>query len=396
MTSQVKSAPFHKLGDRWRLANKRLVLPVLLVAMLAAPATRELTVSVLADAFWQVAAYVAITLALYHWLSERLNHQSAFTLRLKNSRRYQVVFASVMGALPGCGGAIIVITQFVRGQLSFGSVVAVLTATMGDAAFLLLAAKPSTGLFIISIGLVVGMLSGWLVDTLHGSAFLQPQHSEATAACCRATSSGYQVPAVRWQGTFWQWLLIPSAVIALMGSFQLNTDALLHLPEGSITVLGAFFALVAMLLWSLSRDIQGYQDAVSEDPKSDKASLFQRVAQDTNFVTTWVISAFLCFEVAIKLTGWDIAASLSHWSAALPLAGVLIGLIPGCGPQILITSFYLHGAIPISAQLGNALSNDGDALFPAIALAPKAALIATLYSSLPALFVAYSYYYFFE
>lgn len=99
MASQVKSAPFQKLGYRWRLANKRLVLPVLLTAMLAAPATRELTVSVLADAFWQVAAYVAITLALYHWLSERLNHQSAFTLRLKSSRQYQVVFASVMGAV---------------------------------------------------------------------------------------------------------------------------------------------------------------------------------------------------------------------------------------------------------------------------------------------------------
>ncbi|WP_120512585.1 putative manganese transporter [Photobacterium salinisoli] len=396
MTSQVKSAPLQKLGYRWRLANKRLVLPVLLIAMLAAPATRELTVSVLADAFWQVAAYVAITLALYHWLSQKLSHQSALTLELKSSRRYQVIFASVMGALPGCGGAIIVITQFVRGQMSFGSVVAVLTATMGDAAFLLLAAKPATGLFIVSIGLIVGMLSGWLVDTLHSGAFLQPQSPETTVSCCRATSSRLQAPAVRWQGTFWQWLLIPSAVIAVMGSFQLNTDAFFHLPEGSITVMGALFALVAMLLWSLSRDIQGYRDAVSEDPKPDKASLFERVAQDTNFVTTWVISAFLCFEVTMKLTGWDIAESLSHWSATLPLAGVLIGLIPGCGPQILITSFYLHGAVPMSAQLGNALSNDGDALFPAIALAPKAALIASVYSSLPALFVAYSYYYFFE
>ncbi len=44
------------------------------------------------------------------------------------------------------------ITQYVSGRLSFGAVVAVLTATMGDAAFLLLAAKPTTGLAIIVIG----------------------------------------------------------------------------------------------------------------------------------------------------------------------------------------------------------------------------------------------------
>lgn len=50
----------------------------------------------------------------------------------------------------------------------------------------------------------------------------------------------------------------------------------------------------------------------------------------------------------------------------------------------------------ISAQLSNAISNDGDALFPAIALAPKAALMATLYSSIPAAIVGYGYFWLFE
>ena len=57
---------------------------------------------------------------------------------------------------------------------------------------------------------------------------------------------------------------------------------------------------------------------------------------------------------------------------------------------------YLGGIIPLSAQMGNAISNDGDALFPAIALHPKAAIIATLYSSIPALIVSYLYLFIFE
>jgi hypothetical protein len=57
---------------------------------------------------------------------------------------------------------------------------------------------------------------------------------------------------------------------------------------------------------------------------------------------------------------------------------------------------YLAGTIPLSAQLGNAISNDGDALFPAIALSPKLAIIATLYSCIPALVVAYGYYFIIE
>ena len=67
---------------------------------------------------------------------------------------------------------------------------------------------------------------------------------------------------------------------------------------------------------------------------------------------------------------------------------IFFGFLPGCGPQIVVTTFYLNGFIPLSAEIGNAISNDGDALFPAIALAPKAAVIATLYSAIPAFIFA--------
>ena len=49
--------------------------------------------------------------------------------------------------------------------------------------------------------------------------------------------------------------------------------------------------------------------------------------------------------------------------------------------------------IPFAALMGNVISNDGDALFPAIALNPRAAILATLYSTIPALIVAYGFYF---
>ena len=52
---------------------------------------------------------------------------------------------------------------------------------------------------------------------------------------------------------------------------------------------------------------------------------------------------------------------------------------------------YLSGMVPLSAQIGNAISNDGDALFPAIAIAPRVAIVATLYSAVPALLISYSW-----
>ena len=62
-----------------------------------------------------------------------------------------------------------------------------------------------------------------------------------------------------------------------------------------------------------------------------------------------------------------------------------------CSHNFLLKWFY-----SIVAEIGNAISNDGDALFPAIALAPKAAIIATLYSAIPAFIFAYGYMFLFE
>ena len=74
----------------------------------------------------------------------------------------------------------------------------------------------------------------------------------------------------------------------------------------------------------------------------------------------------------------------------------MVGFIPGCGPQVVVVTMYLNGLVPFSAEIGNAISNDGDALFPAIAMAPKAAVIATLYSAIPAFVIAYGYFWLFE
>ncbi|WP_064606819.1 putative manganese transporter [Photobacterium sp. J15] len=394
MASLQKAVNQQLQAQQWRLANKRLILPIILIALLATPATMELTVAVLSDAFWQVASYVAATLAIYHYIASKLSQNNRLSQLLANSSRYQVVFASFMGALPGCGGAIVVITQYVSGRLSFGAVVAVLTATMGDAAFLLLAAEPETGLAMIAVGFVIGLISGWIVDAIHGQDFMRPTQTKTKQT--EQTNEQCKEPVLRMQGVFWKWALLPASVIAIMGSLQIDIDQVFHLGAGTISYVGAAAAMIAMLLWATSRDVTDYQSAVAEDPKANTANLFQRVAQDTNFVTSWVVGAFLIFELTIFWTGLDPKAVFSNWAILLPLMGVLIGLLPGCGPQILVTSLYISGAVPLSAQLGNAISNDGDALFPAIALAPKAAMMATVYSTVPALIAAYSYFWLFE
>ena len=119
-----------------------------------------------------------------------------------------------------------------------------------------------------------------------------------------------------------------------------------------------------------------------------------RMAEETAFISVWVIGAYLAYDYIVEFGGLDLEAMFSTVAPLLPLMDVLIGLVPGCGPQVLVTTMYINGLIPFAALMGNAISNDGDALFPAIALNPKAAIWATLYSTIPAMLAAYGFYFF--
>ncbi|MEZ8825013.1 putative manganese transporter [Vibrio sp. 10N.261.55.A7] len=391
-------------ATQFDLAYKRLLLPILLVALIASETTRELVVATLSDAFWAVSCYVAFTLAIYHYLSSYMNKTNALVKLYNTSRSHQVFFASLLGALPGCGGAIVVTTQFISGRVGFGAIVAVLTSTMGDAAFLLLASKPDVGLGVVALGVVVGTLSGWVVNYFHADDFLRPKKQEDTPEkCCvrntpKETSSGdsLEKKAINLQGIFWKLLLVPTTAIALLGSFQVDVNQLLALPEVTIEWVGTGLIIVSMFLWAMTKEIKDYQSTVSEDEKYSGSHPIQKAAQDTNFVTAWVIVAFLLFELTTFFADINLSELASGWGVWMPLVGLAVGILPGCGPQILITSMYISGAVPLSTQLANSISNDGDALFPAIALAPKAALVATFYSVIPAFIVGYGFYFLFE
>jgi uncharacterized membrane protein len=386
--------------SQFSLQHKRLLLPITLLALVGAETTREITVTTLSDAFWAVSTYVAFTLVIYHYLSNIMGKTNRITALYNKSRTNQVVFSSLLGALPGCGGAIVVTTQYISGKVGFGSVVAVLTATMGDAAFLLIAAQPKVGFGVMALGVVVGAISGMVVNALHKDDFLRPEtqdkQQDQKSENSEQNTSCLQVKAINLQGVFWKWVLIPATVIALLGSFQVDINQLFHLPQHSIEWIGAILAIGSMMLWSLTKEISDYQSTVSEDNKCVSSHPMQKAAQDTNFVSAWVIVAFLIFELTTYFSGINLQTVFLGYGMWMPLIGLAIGLLPGCGPQILVTSLYLSGAMPMSAQLSNAISNDGDALFPAIALAPKAAMVATFYSAVPAFVVGYGYYFLFE
>ena len=367
-----------------------IIAPAIIAAALMLGVENELLDIIftsIADAYLQVSTFVAATFLIIYGIERTLKIDA--TAMLKRDTVWQVPVAAGLGALPGCGGAIIVVTQYVTGRLSFGGVVAALTATMGDAAFLLIAQEPLTGLAMVALGFIVGTLSGWVINFIHGGDFLRSSHTRADAQIHVEHDDASTLLLDR----LWLLILGPGIVLAGLVAFQFDVDAMfatdmLDRPATLLGVVGGVLPLSMRLAPSFG--VKG--DAAF----SAGAGLVRRTISDTNFVTVWVIFAYLVFELSVYFLGLDLKAVFDGWALFTPMIAILLGFLPGCGPQVLVTTMYLSGIIPLSAQIGNALSNDGDALFPAIAIAPKVAIVATLYSAVPAIILAYGWMFWME
>jgi hypothetical protein len=372
------------IANEGRLLKKSFLGFAILIMAFQTNSFGDVVRQALVDAYLQVSVFVGFTLFIFIGMDALTKFNIAYVL--DKTKKIHVIMASLLGALPGCGGAIVVVTQYIQGRISFGSFVAVLTATMGDAAFLLLAAEPKTGLFIFALGATVGSITGYIVDKIHGASYLQGDSK------IKVEFEKLQKTFVSNFNIFWTLIFLPGFFVGLFVAFQHDLDQILNIPEGFSLVasLGLAGAMISIFMWSLNplSDFQCSTDRTR--------NLLSRVVDTTNFVTTWVICSFLVFEIFIYITSYDLKIFFDIWTPFIPLVAILFGFLPGCGPQIIVTTFYLNGFIPLSAEIGNAISNDGDALFPAIALAPKAAIIATLYSAIPAFIFAYGFMFLFE
>jgi len=356
------------------LRPKRLFVALLLLAFALVPGGfGELTRELMVDAYVQVSAFVAATLLLFYG-SERV-FRFNIGEALSKARGAQVPLAALMGATPGCGGAVVVVAAYSSGHVSFGAVVATLTATMGDAAFLLIATRPDVAAVVLPLSFTVGILSGWIIDT----ARLAPMTSGTVDA-------GHIVPRIgrlRARDLAFLAVAVPGLIIGVTQLTGAEIGAVFG--EIPVAVVGLTGTAIGIAIWATS---QLTAMTNSADPP------VTRMAEETAFISVWVIGAYLAYDYLAAYGGLDLEAMFATVTPLLPLIGVVIGFVPGCGPQVLVTTLYINGLIPFSALLGNAISNDGDALFPAIAINPRAAVLATAYSAVPAMIMAYGFFFF--
>jgi hypothetical protein len=376
------------------------------------------------ESFTQVTVFVGAVLLLFGYIDYK--QQGAFIEVIASSKRFQPLIGALLGIIPGCGGSILVMPLYVKGTVTFGTVVATLIATAGDSAFVTLTQVPGQFAVITAICLVTGAAAGYVVDYYRMGewvrqrsvkkeiAGLEKEHKKAEARLdqlycehphdCRSRDLshigheegdaidmllhhadpldpgrlGYKITH-NFYVVFWIAIAV-GLVSGILGLMQVDLNRFPGL-SGAITLVGGAGTLIVLLYMLFAkRFIQAQTHEDAEHKLFSLRETFIHNAQETAFVGTWVFAAYLVFELAAYFSGGDraIAALLASTGFASVMLGVLVGIIPGCGPQVIFVSLYLKGMFPLAALLANAVSQDGDALFPLIAMDRKAAFWATV------------------
>ena len=353
----------------------KIIVFLLLLGLLTHPDIKKLFFESAINAYISVTSFVAATLFIFSFLEYKKFFLQDF---IKKHKKYEIPIAGFLGVLPGCGGAIIVMSLYVKRSVSFSAVLTTLIATMGDAAFLLLARDPKAALIILPLTYIVGVISGYIAKPFNDKIAppLKKIEFKENRNVNNTPITFYKV---------WAIAVIPALILGFLNAFQVNTNISFY---GFKIIENFAFcgAMYSIFLWVLN-PLSDMELAISKDTG------IKKVCDTTCFVTTWVVIAFVIYEILNHVSGGDIWEHIKYFGPFVPLVAILVGFIPGCGPQIMITSMYVGGNLPFAAQLGNSISNDGDALFPALAISPKTAILATIYSAIPAIIVAYLWYY---
>jgi hypothetical protein len=375
------------------------------------------------DGFVQVSAFVAFTVLLFSFIQYKTGGK--LVRFLENNRHFQPFAGVLLGLTPGCGGAIIIMPLYVRGSVSFGTVVATLVATAGDAAFVVLTQAPEAAIYAYGLAAISGLLFGYAIDWWGlgvgrldravqqlGDSFYQDSDAnrgsknDENSNVTTKDSNPENPPSTQTSFLhtlteiihFLWWIVAVTGLIAGVDylrrgapdvefAFGLSFPAIFTISGVVGTTLSLYLFFIGKR--AIGKDLTGHIHFMTSS-----LSPFRQAAMETSMVTVWVITAYLIYEYSMLIFSFDIGAIAAAAGIWAPVAGAGLGLVPGCGPQIIFATLYADSQIPFSALVANTISQDGDALFPLMAIDMKAAIIASLYTTIPALIVGFLVYYF--
>ena len=355
------------------------------------------------------------------------SHGSLFA-RLKSSGINQVLIGTLLGLVPGCIGGFAAVSLFTHKLLSFGALTAMMIASSGDEAFVMLATMPLKALLLFAILGALAIVTGLVCDRY--------LFKEQNFAFC---PDGYEIHKEHDS--------------SIASPFRLSSykDALRRPSRERLLLLaGIALFVVALLSGFAGHDHAGHDHAGHDHAVHQEAALHHEVAlheeaahnhalhghathqeslqeiiEERHLSTftlhlldeEWMNCLFAIMSIVtllftatakehfikehlwhhvikrhlLSIFLWTLGGlavcqigvqylNIEEWVSSnmifVILLAVAVGIIPESGPHLVFVTLYLNGIVPFSVLLANSISQDGHTALPLLASSRKTFLKA--------------------
>lgn len=358
------------------------------------------------ETFLHVGSLVSISILLFGYINYKTS--GSFIEVVSRNKKIQPILGALLGALPGCGGSIVLMPLFMSNKVTFGTIIASLIASMGDSAFLMMTSDFKAYIVITVISFIVGIITGYLVDGFKVEQRLELhkhkkrvntkskvgglRSSSANTCDIKVHNKFYHISHEIVHGIGYKiylFLLISGFIFMVLAHSGLEFGFIeaMHSFEEVIAIVGIICSFIYMIMTKKVLENENFEEN-EHKLMSLKETIIHSVSE-ISFVIVWIFIAYIFYDIVIYFVGGEEAlVKLVLGAGVLSVfAGAALGIVPGCGIQIVVMSFYLKGSLPFAALVANTISQDGDALFPLLAMDKKSAMWATIITTIPAILV---------
>lgn len=342
---------------------------------------------------------------------------------LRKTKTGQVVIAALLGSIPGCMGGFATVSLYTHRMFSFGALIAMMIASSGDEAFVMLAMIPDQALVLFVIlfvlAVVVGIATDFINDRMHRKSCSKSDHSECgVESDCHDGYVVHEDTEHEAHGSLkgkrhygWKRIIMflgLAIFIAALATGRLGHDHDAHagheghvhtescehhehhihsasaaapgegsfhinlLSEDWMNVLFAGLSVVVLLVLLLASDHFVEEHLWNHIVKKHLPTIF-----------AWTFGVLLILGIGLQHV--DIDRWISDNTALMILLATLIGIIPESGPHMIFVTLFAAGVVPFPVLLASSISQDGHASIPLLAENRKSFAAAKLLNCIIAL-----------
>ena len=303
--------------------------------------------------------------------------------KLKGSKPKQILLGALLGVIPGCVGGFAAVSLFTHNLISLGALTAMMAASAGDEAFVMIATVPGKASMIFGLLLVIGIGIGFLVDYV---LFKKPHNKVCNEEYEIHKGEDSSVPSIFKADSYKvmrhpskeRLLLLTGIAIFIAAIFTgAFTEDSATTSEATASAYSAgnlsghkfvlnlfnekwldyFFAAVSIIVIFLT--------ATAKEHFIQEHIWHHLIKKHLLPVFLWSFGALvICGLLMMKV---DLSALVSNYMPFVILMAVLVGIIPESGPHMIFVLLFANGTLPFYILLVNSIVQEGHVSLPLLA-----------------------------